>query len=277
LPDPQEEIWRSAERRRAGFDAIASAYDRHRPGYPDATFDDLMDLAGLSAGDAVIEVGSGTGIATAALVERGLKVTCLEPAPAMAAVAQEKLAGRPGVTHVPCRFEDWDGPPGQARALVAADAWHWVRPDVGFARAAEALGPGGCLGIVFHRIVQIGPAGFTDAVRALRRRVAPPSQQDVRAGAFLEEHDWVEDMVASGRFERVATTHHRFTRMLTALEFVANANTYGPAMQAPSSTQAELDASLCRLVDTMCGGQVAKTEEAVLFLGRRRPDPGATR
>jgi hypothetical protein len=198
-------------------------------------------------------------------------VTCLEPAPAMAAVAREKLAGRAGLTHLPCRFEDWDGPPGQARAVVAADAWHWVRPDVGFARAADALGAGGCLGILFHRMVQIGPAGFAESVRNLRRRLASPSEQDVRAGAFLEEHDWAEDMVASGRFERVATTRHRFTRMLTGPEFVANANTYGPAMQAAPSARAELDAAICELIDTMCGGQVAKTEDAVLFLGRRRP------
>ncbi|HYX84607.1 MAG TPA: methyltransferase domain-containing protein, partial [Gaiellales bacterium] len=68
----------SGEALRTTFDSAADIYDRARPEYPEALFDELMRLSGLAAGDRVLEVGCGTGIATRPLVDRGLRVTCVE-------------------------------------------------------------------------------------------------------------------------------------------------------------------------------------------------------
>jgi len=58
------------DRRRAeAFGSAAEEYDRHRPRYPAAL------IAGLVADDArVLDVGAGTGIASAQLVEAGADV-----------------------------------------------------------------------------------------------------------------------------------------------------------------------------------------------------------
>jgi SAM-dependent methyltransferase len=265
----REEIWRAADERRAGFDAIASAYDTYRPGYPEESFDDLMALARLQAGDAVVEVGSGTGIATLPLVQRGLVVTCLEPGAAMAAVAQTKLAGFSGVTHVEERFEAWDAPPASARAVVAANAWHWVAPDIGFRQAATVLGPGGCLCLFFHHVVQVGVDGFAEELRAVRDAIAPPTESSLRQGAFLEDHVWSDDMEESGLFAHVATTRHGFTRDLNSAEFVAVSNTYGPASRLSPEVRAQMDAAVTALIDSRYDGHVPKSEQAVLYVGRR--------
>jgi protein-L-isoaspartate O-methyltransferase len=72
---------------RAGFDRAAEDYQRSRPVCPPQLFDDLIDLAGLEAGDRVIEIGCGTGQATVPLAERGLAVTAVELGAELAAVA----------------------------------------------------------------------------------------------------------------------------------------------------------------------------------------------
>jgi ubiquinone/menaquinone biosynthesis C-methylase UbiE len=41
------------------FDEVADLYDRHRPGYPEALFEDLISLAGVSPPDRVLEIGCG--------------------------------------------------------------------------------------------------------------------------------------------------------------------------------------------------------------------------
>jgi hypothetical protein len=66
------------ERRRGTFDQAADLYDRARPGYPRALFDDLAELTGVGAGSRVLEIGPGTGQATLPLAERGCRVVAVE-------------------------------------------------------------------------------------------------------------------------------------------------------------------------------------------------------
>ncbi|MGH8170243.1 MAG: class I SAM-dependent methyltransferase, partial [Steroidobacteraceae bacterium] len=48
----------------------AAAYARHRPSYPAAAIDLLEARCGLRAGAAAVDLGSGTGILSALLLER---------------------------------------------------------------------------------------------------------------------------------------------------------------------------------------------------------------
>src|SRR5207244_1472501 len=62
---------RDRERLRETFGSVAELYDRARPEYPTAVFDDLEELAQLEPGSRVLEIGPGTGKATVELAERG--------------------------------------------------------------------------------------------------------------------------------------------------------------------------------------------------------------
>src|SRR6187549_3838365 len=87
-----------AGRLRVTFDEDAERYDRARPGYPTAVFDDLLALAGLGPGARVLEIGCGTGQATVPLAERGCEVVAVELGAQMAAVARSNLARFPAAT-----------------------------------------------------------------------------------------------------------------------------------------------------------------------------------
>ena len=89
------------------FNKVAELYDQARAGYPQALYDDLMGFANLSAGDAVLEVGCGTGKATEEFARRGLNVVALDPGPDMIAAARRRLAAFKGVRFVQATFEAW--------------------------------------------------------------------------------------------------------------------------------------------------------------------------
>lgn len=141
----------------AEFDAGALAYDRFRPRYPAELFDDLVNLGELRRGTQVVEVGAGTGIATRALVDRGLAVTALEPAPNMAAIAVATLG--PGAHVEVTSFEDWN-PSGSFQMVVAFNAWHWVHPQGGIEKAIQALEADGSVAIVWTEVVSWGEDPF---------------------------------------------------------------------------------------------------------------------
>jgi len=92
------------------FDEAPELYDRVRPDYPAAVFEDLTTLARLRPGSRVLELGCGTGQATVPLATRGFEVVAIELGAGLADVARRNLAAFPGVDIVNAAFEEWPLP-----------------------------------------------------------------------------------------------------------------------------------------------------------------------
>ncbi|MEU8657569.1 class I SAM-dependent methyltransferase [Actinoplanes philippinensis] len=120
------------------FGELAEEYDRVRPSYPADLATEILELAGPGP---VLEVGAGTGKASALFAAHDIDLTCLEPDPRMATVLRRTV---PGVPVIESTFERWT--PDRAYGLViSAQAWHWVDPARRNALAFAALAPGGLL------------------------------------------------------------------------------------------------------------------------------------
>jgi SAM-dependent methyltransferase len=130
------------------FDQVAAEYDRHRPTYPEQLIDLACELAGLERGDRVLEIGCGTGQLTRSLLARGLHVTAIEPGARLAGLALQRLQGTGELELVNARLEDARLPHEHFLAVFSASAIHWVDPDVGWQRAADALVPDGTLALI---------------------------------------------------------------------------------------------------------------------------------
>jgi ubiquinone/menaquinone biosynthesis C-methylase UbiE len=175
------------------FDAIADEYDRHRPSYPDALVDRACEVAGLAPGDQVLEIGCGTGQLTRSLLARGLQVTAVEPGAHLLARARDRLAGHGEVRFINARFEEASLQRAQYRAVFSATAIHWVDPDVGWRKIADALVEGGTVALLsFFGLDDPHSREDQRALRTAQARIAPelarewPSYRrlrDVRAGA----------------------------------------------------------------------------------------------
>src|SRR3954467_13362324 len=124
---------------------MAGFYHAPRPPYPDALLDDLVALSGLAPADRVLEIGAGTGIATAALAARGLAVVAVERVPELADVARANLAAAPAVEVLTGAFETTPAH-GAFDAVVAFSAFHWIDPEVRYQRVAALLRDGGAHG-----------------------------------------------------------------------------------------------------------------------------------
>ncbi len=155
--------------RAESFGASAADYDRFRPDYPEALIDDLVALRPRS----VLDVGSGTGKAARQLAARGLSVLGVEIDPRMAAVARgHGLAVEVG------SFEDWDDAGRRFDLITCAQAWHWVDPLRGPAKAARLVNPGGSLAVFWNysrhdaSIEALDPAYAAHAPELMRTSVA---------------------------------------------------------------------------------------------------------
>ena len=152
------------------FGEVADVYDDVRPGYPASLVDAVLAAAGSP--EALVEVGAGTGKATAAFVGYGRPITCVEPDPAMAAVLRARFAGEPLVSVRRCTFEEWRPPEGGVPLLYSAQAWHWMDPETRWAKAAGDLSPGGTLAVFWH-MYAFADADLEAALRELYGRLEP--------------------------------------------------------------------------------------------------------
>jgi ubiquinone/menaquinone biosynthesis C-methylase UbiE len=161
------------------FDEIAAEYDRNRPMYPDELVDQACQVAGIGAGDRVLEIGCGSGQLTRSLLARGLHVTALEPGQNLMALARQNLEGAGAVEFMNARFEDASCPREHFRAVFSASALHWVDPEVSWRKIADVLAPGGTLALVqYFGIEEQRSRQDQQAMLAAIRKAAPDIAAD---------------------------------------------------------------------------------------------------
>src|SRR5258708_12612059 len=162
--------------RRLSFGEVAELYDRVRPSYPAELVDDVLSFSRAAAGDRALEVGAGTGRATALFAAGGLEILGLEPSSGMAGVASRTCAQYENVRIEQSEFERWRSDRRGFELLFSAQAWHWIPRELRYAKAREVLAPSGVLAVFWNRL-SWDSSPLSDELAAIYRRratAAPP-------------------------------------------------------------------------------------------------------
>lgn len=253
------------------FGEIADLYDRFRPSYPDQLIDDLIELARLDGRVPVLEVGAGTGKATRMFAARGIPVTGIEPNAEMAALAERNCREDPGVQIEQEDFERWD-PRGRRFPLVfSAQAWHWVDPAAGFAKATEVLSPGGWLAPFWNRF-DWERSELREPLHEAYRRVAPALTS---AGGMHpanarpdEDEDWEGEIARVDGLGEAAIRHYEWERAFSTGEYVGLLATASDVRLLDEATRADLLGATSRVIDGH-GGSVQIRLRTRLCLAQR--------
>ena len=158
--------------RAQSFGAVAAEYARHRPGYPAEALDwALADAPGQD----VLDLAAGTGKITDALLARpGVRVTAVDPDPAMLA---QFRADHPGVDAREGSAERIPLPDASVDAVVVGTAWHWFDRARAEPEIARVLRPGGVLAVMWN-----GDDDSVDWVRGYQRTLHPVEPPPVGSG-----------------------------------------------------------------------------------------------
>jgi SAM-dependent methyltransferase len=168
-----------------GFARSAQAYERGRPGYPDAAVDRLV--AALP-GRCVIDLAAGTGKLTRALTARGCDVVAVEPVAEMRALIAPSARAVDGVAEaigLPARCAD---------AVTVAQAFHWFDGTRALREIHRVLRPGGVLALLWNRrdTSDALQTQITDLLEP--HRGAVPAHRDGRWRTALDESPLFGDL-----------------------------------------------------------------------------------
>jgi SAM-dependent methyltransferase len=262
---------------KATFEQVPALYDRARPNYPREVFDDLAMLAQLPDAARIIEIGCGTGQATLPLAQRGYSITCVELGEQLAAVARRKLIDFARVEVIHADFERWQPERIEFDAVVAFTAFHWIDPDVRYAKVASLLRDQGKLGVVTTEHV-LAPDGddFFLEVQEDYEAVLPDDPATMAGGPKHPDTvpDLSEEISASGRFWNMAVRRYLWDIVYTADEYISVLNTYSGHRALDDDTRARLLARIRHRVEARPEGRVRKTYLAMLNVAERLDAPG---
>lgn len=132
------------------FQSTVPFYTRYRLAYPPRLIERVIELTGLRAGDAVLDLGTGPGFLAVPFATAGMRVTAADPEPTMLAAAGE-AARAAGVT-----LNLWSGgsddlAPGMGpfRLVTMGRSFHWMDRAATLTRLDTIVSSGGAI-VLFH-------------------------------------------------------------------------------------------------------------------------------
>lgn len=241
------------------FDRVASTYRHARPDYPAEVYDLLAAHGAIGQGLRVLEVGAGSGQASAELLRRGCVVDAVEPGPALAADLRARFP-EDRLTVLEATAEDVALPDSTYDTVLAATSLHWVDTEVALPRLLAALRPGGRLGVwwaVFADRDSRTP--FRQRMDEIARRHGLDDDSVPRP---LRTEERIAELEAGG-FGAVESHVVRWTHAMTPAEVRALFTTFPTWGDHPDRLD-EVEAAA-----RACGDTVVEHYLCAVYLGRR--------
>ncbi|MGW5448089.1 class I SAM-dependent methyltransferase [Streptomyces asiaticus] len=256
------------------FGSDAERYDQARPRYPQAMVDRIATGSpgpGVLDVPDILDVGCGTGIAARQFQQAGRTVLGVEPDVRMADVAR-----RLGTAVEVATFEAWDPAGRHFDAVIAGQAWHWIDPVAGAAKAARVLRPGARLA-AFWNVFRLPPE-LAEALAAVCRRVMPDAPFDFRAVAQggLDTHQPIltkaaDGIRAAGAFGEPEQWRFDWEWTYTRDAWLEQIPTQGAFTRLPPAGLAEVLEGVGAAIDAMGGSFTMPYATVVITTTRTAP------
>lgn len=250
--------------RRVTFEEVANLYNETRTLYPDALIEDIIRLSALPADGRILEIGCGAGNATVSFAKRGYHILGIELGEQLAKHTRQNCRDYPNTVIVQSEFESYDLPPRSFDLAVSADAFHWIRPEVGFPKVQAALKENGSFAFFWQ--LHVDPqTEWSRAVDEIFQRLAPQYDRPNKP----MEVEWVRNVITDNfrehcGIEAVTVNIHDWVETLSAEKYAKLLRTYSGFHGMDESLRASLDAEIFNVLH-QAGGTVEQPYRAILF------------
>jgi SAM-dependent methyltransferase len=202
-----------------GFQQGADAYERGRPGYPQAAIDWLLGKVAVGPASTIIDLGAGTGKFTRLLQPAGARIVAIEP---VAGMREQFMKAVPGIQILDGTAEGIPLSSGTADVVTAAQSFHWFATPAALAEIHRVLGEDGWLVLIWNRRDLADPLqAALDLIVSPHRGEAPAHEWDRWRGVMAESSLFRPAGEARFRLEQQANQQGVIDRV-TSTSFIAS-------------------------------------------------------
>lgn len=261
---------------RMAHDRIAGSYAEHFAPLTGLSLEPLLDAAGVAAGQRVLDVATGPGVAAAAAQARGAAATGVDVSPEMVALARR---AHPGIEFRTADAVALPFPDGAFEAVVCNFALgHFPEPEAALAEGARVLAPNGALAMSWWDL----PA--RQRVQGLFREViaelglsAPPEVPQGHDTLRFSDPDAFAALLRGAGLVDASVAAHRTIHRMPDVEALWRAGLGGMAVTASAiasrdaATQARAREALVRRAEAYRGPRGLEIPIAFFIGAGRKP------
>lgn len=255
------------------YDSLAGDYDRHRPEYPQEIMLALrehVEAGGGATPAIVVDVGSGTGIATRLLrrsLDERYQVIGLEPSEGMRRQARESTPPDLDIDYIEATAEAMPFTDGSLAGVMVAQAVQWFDRPRFYQEVCRVLRPHGTLAILQNNR-DWREVAFLDAYETFMETINPAYSR------FYRAFDIEAELLQVPQLGDVSTSSASWDRPMTVDEFLGMARSSSRIQQVidiigAERTEAEIRALAGRFADA--DGMVTVRYRSEIYLARRLP------
>nr|WP_295892908.1 class I SAM-dependent methyltransferase [uncultured Devosia sp.] len=257
---------------RRAFGDNAAGYHAARPAYRDEVWSALRQRAGLRPGIDILEIGAGTGMATAQLLEHEpAGLLAIEPDPRLAGFLRETLSD-PRLQVLIEPFEYATLPAAGFDLAVSATAFHWLDAVPALRRLADMLRPGGHVALWWHVFgdhIRPDPFHLATAHLFAGHQTSRSNIPD-RPPHALDRRARLADFAAAGFLADPPETTD-WELILDPAGMRALYSTYSNVTALPDDERETLLDALTAIATERFGGRVVRNMTTAIYTARR-PD-----
>lgn len=221
------------------FDNATMDYDRSRPVYPEALYQDIFRYKPVSAHSHVLEIGLGTGKASPTVLDTGCHFAGIEPGENLAALAKENLRKYDNFSCQNQTLQEYVCPEQSFDLIYAATAFHWIPEEYGYTRVFRMLKSGG----VFARFAyHAGPdrtrKALTEQIQACYQKYMPREGEYKEFSEADAEH--LSELAAKYGFINPQYSLYHAAKDFTADGYMALLRTYPDHMSLEEDSRRKL-------------------------------------
>jgi len=247
---------RDIEQRKNWYSPAAEAYNKARPRYPKYLIHQVVEVAQLSTDSKILEVGCGPATATVTFAQLGCSMICLEPNPHFFQLAQQNCQSYPNIEIQNTSFEEWTLEVDKFDAVLAASSFHWISPEVGYPKVANALQENGYFILLWNKelqpcyeVYQSLSEVYQIHAPTLDRYEDRETQEDILRGLG-------NMVVDSGQFKDLISGQVTSEVTYTVDEYLMLLNTYSPYLKLDPHNKEALFLGLRHRIEDDFGGSL---------------------
>jgi len=243
-------------------------YDKARPTYPEALFNDIFNYIPLSKSNNVLEIGIGTGQATLPFLKKECYVQAVELGDKLACYCQEKFKSYKNFKVINNDFVQVHLSEMSFDLIFSATAFHWIPKDPGYSKLKSLLKDDGVIALFWnHPFVRNTEDKTNLASETIYNKYRP---EDKPRTEFDDSkcQEQIKELEQYG-FINIQSKLYKRVRTLTSDEYISLIKTYSDHNALPDNIKHAFEKDMKQAIDDV-GGKINIYDTIDLYLARKK-------